>query len=203
MGSRLDLTTRWCPVCEGRGVPIVWGEPNRHARELADQGQVVIAGCVVAGMCPSHVCADCTAEFIASSRIYQRDQAGTDVFGIGVWPHGRRSVRIEGHPQGWTAVVSGAGSMLIDRSSLSVLLDEVFAEMWPWEVQEWASRRGFTAEVRPHSGGWEISLPEASGFFELTVVKTWWRNLGRSPVITALEKLSSDTVGPLWLPERA
>lgn len=202
MGPRLDLSTRWCPVCEERGVPIIWGDPSADAQELAAQGEVIIAGCVVSGMYPSHVCADCSAEFIASSRIYQRDHGGTDVFGIGAWPHGRRSVRIEGHAQGWTVIVAGTGSMLIDRTALQFMLDEVFAEMWPWEVQEWANRRGFAAEVRPNSRGWDIELPEASGFFELTVVKAWWRRLGRNPVATALERLSSDSPAPLWLPQR-
>ncbi|MGH8916518.1 MAG: hypothetical protein ACRDZM_18630 [Acidimicrobiia bacterium] len=202
MGSTFNETTRWCPVCEDRGVPILWGYPNAEHQEMADQGRVIIAGCLVStGLYPSHVCAFCQTEFIGTSRIYQRDNAGTDVFGIGVWPHGRRSVRIEANDQGWTVLVARRGEMLIDREAMRLIPDEVFDDMWPWEVEEWAGRRGFTIDVRPAADGWSIETIEGGGFFELALIKTWWRSLGRKPVETALERLSGPISSPIWLPE--
>lgn len=151
--------------------------------------------------CPSHVCTECGAEFIASDRIYRREAAGGDVCGIGVWPHGRRPVRVEDNDDGWTIVVAGEGSMLINHHAMSVIPDEVFTEMWPWEAEEWASRRGFDIDVRSTARGWEIVPGRHAGFFSLVVIKTWWRSLGRSPVATAIDRLSCEISSPVWLPE--
>ena len=201
MGPALSESTRWCPVCEGRGLPIVWGHPSDEHQEMAEQGRVILAGVVVAGMHPSHVCIECAAEFIASSRIYQREYAGTDIYGIGVWPHGRRSVRIESVDHGWTVLVAGQGSMLIDRHAMKVFPSDVFEDKWPWEVEEWAARRGFVVDVRPEDEGWAIQVIEGGGFFELMLIKTWWRSHGRKAVDTALDRLSCELSSPVWLPE--
>jgi hypothetical protein len=201
MESRLSETTRWCPVCEDRGIPVIWGYPTAEHEQLADQGRVILAGCVVAGMRPSHVCGNCACEFIASDRIYQREHAGRDIYGVGVWPHGRRSVRIEANDQGWAVMIAEEGSMLIDRHALMVIPQDVFEDMWPWEVEEWASRRGFGVEARPADEGWILEVGEGGGFFELVLIKTWWRSLGRNPVKTAIDRLSCEVSSPVWLPE--
>ena len=168
---------------------------------MAEQGRVILAGCVVTGMYPSHVCAGCACEFIASSRIYQRQHTGADVFGVGVWPHGRRSVRIEANDDGWAVMVAGQGSMLVDRHALMVIPNDVFEDMWPWEVEEWAARRGFVVDARPADEGWELQVGEGGGFFELLLIKAWWRSLGRSAAETAIERLSCEVSSPVWLPE--
>jgi hypothetical protein len=79
-------TTRWCPVCECRGIPIIWGEPSERVMRLADEGRIILAGCTPIGLHPSHACEVCHTEFVASDRIYQRETSGTHVLGIGVWP---------------------------------------------------------------------------------------------------------------------
>lgn len=70
-------------------MPIAWGYPTDLTMRKADEGLVVIGGCVVdTRVMPSHECADCQAEFIASSLLYRRVVDEHDVFGIGVWPTG-------------------------------------------------------------------------------------------------------------------
>jgi len=193
-------TTRWCPVCESPGVPIVWGEPTAHSMQLAEEGRVIIAGCTPLGIHPSHACAACDTEFIAADRVYKRETPRS-VLGIGVWPHGRRPVRIEENDEGWTAVVGGEGSMLIRREGIPVFIREVFEGMWPWEVERWITRRGFDAVVvQGEYAGWEIRVADVAQLFELTLVKHWWRSLGRNPVKAALDRLTSEDSSPIWLP---
>jgi len=168
---------------------------------MADEGRVVIGGCTPIGPHPSHVCTDCDAEFIASDRVYRRGHSDAFVIGVAVWPHGRRSVRIEAIDEGWVALIAGKGSMLIDRSAIEVFIGGVFEDMWPWEVQEWVNRRGFAAEVgQSPDGGWQITVPDVAQLFELILIKAWWRNLGRSPVESALDGLTTWDSSPIWLP---
>lgn len=131
MRSGLTTTARWCPVCEGRGVPIVWGEPSEYVVRLAEEGHAIIGGCTPIGLHPSHACRECETEFIASDRIYRRETGGDYVLGVGVWPHGRRPVRIEENDEGWTVVVAGEGSMLIAPEVISVVIGTVFQGIRP------------------------------------------------------------------------
>ncbi len=198
MRSDIESATRWCPVCENRGVPIVWGYPSRDLMQLADEGRVILAGCTPIGIHPSHGCASCGSEFIASERIYRREVHDDEVLGIGVWPHGRRPVRVEDHDQGWTVVIAGAGSMLVDLEAARIFFDDVFEGMSAWQMADWARRRGFDAVVGPgQAGGWELSIRDQFNTLALTLIKTWWRALGRNPVEKALERLGSHVV---WLP---
>jgi hypothetical protein len=197
--SDLDSKTRWCPVCEGRGIPIVWGEASQHVMRLAEEGKVIIAGCTPSGIHASHGCESCGAEFIASDRVYRREVRRVEVMGIGVWPHGRRPVRVEDNDEGWTVVVAGEGSMLIEREAAHVFFSEVFVGMSPWEIQEWVRRRGFEVVIEPGADGYlEIVISDLFHLFGLTLIKTWWRALGRAPVPKALERLGAHVV---WLPE--
>ena len=201
MRSAVDRATRWCPVCESKGIPIVWGEPSESTMRLADEGRVIIGGCTPIGIHPSHGCAGCGSEFIASDRIYRRDVRDGHVIGIGVWPHGRRSVRIEDNDQGWTLVVAGEGSMLIGSAAAPVFSANVFEDMSVWQIADWARRRGVevTVEPAPH-GTWKMLIDDTFDVFWLTVGKLWWRSLGRGPVDKALERLGPHVV---WLPETA
>ena len=126
--------------------------------------------------------------------------SGTHVLGIGVWPHGRRPVRIEDNDDGWTVVVGGEGSMLIGAGATPSFLGTVFGGMPLWEIEEWVARRGFTGEVAQNEGGeWELRLPDMADLFALILIKSWWRTLGRNPVETAIEQLLSNAI---WLPDR-
>jgi len=196
----MDQIKRWCPVCEGPGVPIVWGHPTVRDQQLAKEGQVVLAGCVVTGTYPTHECGACGCQFIASSRLYLRLGARGENFGIAVWPHGRRSVRVEANEDGFTVIVEREGSMLIGRQDMTLVSNEVFADMWPWDVQRWATRRGFAANVSPHDNGWSLNVSGDLDSFELLLIKAWWRDLGRSPVGTAIERLTCEDSSPMWLP---
>jgi hypothetical protein len=201
-----ETTTRWCPVCEGKGIPIVWGYPSENVRRLADEGRVIIAGCMPIGIHPSHGCASCGSEFIATDRIYRREVLDQEVLGIGVWPHGRRPVRVEDHggdhgvgvDAGWTVVVAGEGSMLIEVGAARVFFEDVFEGMSAWQMAEWVRRRGFDAVVQPgEAGSVEVSIHDQFNTLALTLIKTWWRALGRNPVPKALGRLGSHVV---WLP---
>jgi len=60
-------TTRWCPVCESRGIPIVSGEPTEQEMRLAHEGRVIIAGCTPIGLHPSPS-AESIGEVLAEDR---------------------------------------------------------------------------------------------------------------------------------------
>lgn len=201
MEYTINQVTRWCPVCEHPGVAVVWGYPSDSSRRLAEQGQVILAGCHAEGMAPSHICRGCDGEFIAANRLYQRLHAGTEVYGVAVWPHGRRSVRIEANQPGWTVMIDGVGAMLLNDHDLPVFVDDMFHNMGPREVQGWASRRGFPAEIALDEDGWSLNVKDGAGFFELLLIKAWWRNLGRYPVEAAIERLSCHVSSPVWLPQ--
>jgi hypothetical protein len=74
--------------------------------------------------------------------------------------------------------------------------------MSPWEIEEWAERRGFLAVVRRGEQGWELEVPEMFVVLALIVLKSWWRSLGRDPVETAVGRLTSEDSSPIWLPGR-
>jgi hypothetical protein len=89
--------------------------------------------------------------------------------------------------------------MLISREAAQALFIDVFEDMSPWEIEVWARRRGFDASIESGSNGWlEIAISDPFRLFGLTLIKTWWRALGRNPVQQALEYLGADVV---WLPE--
>lgn len=192
-------------MCGGHGVPIVWGYPTERTMRDAKQGLVVLAGCVVDnGIMPSHVCDTCDAEFVASNRLYKRVQNGQDVYGIAVWPQGRRSVRVESNDRGWTVVVDRAGSMLLVQDHLDLVVADVFHGMHPWEVEAWASKRGFPAQTKPLGDGWALEVsPVLAGLFELLLLKSWWRDLGRGAVQKAIDRLSCEVSSPIWMPDQS
>lgn len=182
------------------GTRIVWGYPTEDDERLADEGQVILGGCVVeTGVAPSHECGACGSEFIASNMLYRRTFSDGEVFGVGVWPHGRSRVRIEETGDGWLAAVERKGSMLLGEHDFATAMNDVFADWWPWEVQDWASRRGFPAEVEPTETGWSLVVREGGPFVELLLLKTWWRSLGRSPIDKAIERLSCEVSSPIWM----
>ena len=39
--------TKICPVCGGKLVPIVYGEPMGELMEMAERGEVVLGGCCI------------------------------------------------------------------------------------------------------------------------------------------------------------
>lgn len=196
----MEQIKRWCPVCGEPGVPIVWGYPTLRDQQLAKQGDAILAGCVVTGTQPTHGCGTCGCEFIASSRLYLRQGAEGEIYGVAVWPHGRRSVRVETNEDGFTVMVEREGSMLMGGRDITIVASEVFADMWPWDVQSWATKRGFAAKVIPDDNGWSLSVREDLDSFELLLIKTWWRDLGRDPVATAIARLTSEDSTPVWLP---
>jgi hypothetical protein len=166
---------------------------------LAEEGRVILAGWTPIGIHASHGCGTCDAEFIGYDRIYRRELRGVEVMGIGVWPHGRRPVRVEDHDEGWTVTVVGEGSMLIGRDAAQTIFAGVFEDMTAWEIEEWVRRRGFDVSIESQANGWlELSISDPFRVFGLTLIKTWWRNLGRSPVKKALGRLGPDVI---WLPD--
>jgi hypothetical protein len=198
--SGMEQIKRWCPVCEDPGVPIVWGYPTVRDQQLAKEGQVILAGCDVTGTHQTHECGTCGCEFIASSRLYLRHGAQGEIYGVAVWPHGRRSVRVEANEDGFTVMIEREGSMLIGRQDMTVACNEVFTDMWPWDVQRWATRRGFAAKVSADDNGWSLNVRGDLVSFELLLIKAWWRDLGRSSVRTAIERLTQENSSPVWLP---
>jgi hypothetical protein len=164
---------------------------------LAEEGRVILAGCTPIGIHASHGCDTCDAEFIGSDRLYRREVGGVEVMGIGVWPHGRHPVRVEDHDEGWTVVADGQGSMLISRDAAQVIFLDVFEGMSAWEIEEWARRRGFDASIESRANGWlEVSISDPFRVFGLTLIKTWWRALGRQTVQQALDRLGPNVI---WL----
>jgi uncharacterized protein CbrC (UPF0167 family) len=70
--------------------------------------------------------------------------------------------------------------------------------MSAWQMAEWVRRRGFDAVVVPgEAGSLEVSIRDQFNTLALTLIKTWWRALGRNPVEKALDRLGSHVV---WLP---
>lgn len=45
-----------CPICGSPAIPIVYGLPDVEAAEAADQGRIVLGGCVVTGSDPAWAC---------------------------------------------------------------------------------------------------------------------------------------------------
>ena len=88
--------------------------------------------------------------------------------------------------------------MLVEERAAGVFFPDVFDGMGPWDIEDWVGRRGFEAFVEPRGeGGWEVSIQDPFHLFGLTLVKTWWRALGRDPVEKALGRLADHVV---WLP---
>lgn len=202
MGPLINETTRWCPVCGGRGVSIVWGYPTDETMRRAEAGDVVLGGCVVTTeVTPSHECTECPTEFVARNMLYRRVFGDREVYGIGVWPHGRRRVRIEVADEGSIVLVEGKGPMLLNEHDFTAVMNELFADWWPWDVQAWVTKRGFPATVLPTETGWSLNVGEGGPFVELLLFKTWWRGLGRGAVNKAIERLTCEASSPIWIPE--
>lgn len=45
-----------CPICGARAVPIAYGMPGPEVFDAADEGRVVLGGCVVTGFDPDWAC---------------------------------------------------------------------------------------------------------------------------------------------------
>ena len=63
MGKRQamkEVRSRNCPQCKaGEALPIVYGYPGAETVEAADQGKIILGGCVLAGNDPHWQCSAC------------------------------------------------------------------------------------------------------------------------------------------------
>lgn len=55
-----------CPACHRTvlPVPILWGYPTPDGMEAAERGDVVLGGCLVGDLDPTHVCPTCAARLM-------------------------------------------------------------------------------------------------------------------------------------------
>lgn len=60
-----NIKSRVCPVCGGKLVPIVYGEPMGELMEMAERGEIVIGGCCIEvdekgrSLMPEWACTNC------------------------------------------------------------------------------------------------------------------------------------------------
>ncbi len=70
---RKSRTTTTCAKCGSADVvPIIWGYPNSHDVEAAEQGKIALGGCVVSGSDPQRHCRACGEDFDFSRRRERR-----------------------------------------------------------------------------------------------------------------------------------
>ena len=67
-----------CPSCHQtvRPTPILWGLPSHEGFAMAQRGEVVLGGCLVGELDPSHVCPNC------GIRLYELPDGGFEI----AWP---------------------------------------------------------------------------------------------------------------------
>lgn len=53
-----------CPICKGRVVPIVYGEPTPEIGIKAKRGEVVLGGCIIYQGIPQWRCLECETDFL-------------------------------------------------------------------------------------------------------------------------------------------
>lgn len=54
---------RKCPVCGGKVVRILYGEPSHEAFEAADRGELILGGCCIWEESPDWECLGCHQQF--------------------------------------------------------------------------------------------------------------------------------------------
>ncbi|MBR7554002.1 hypothetical protein ACFFJI_02440 [Allobacillus sp. GCM10007491] len=60
----MAVNDRKCPACDSTDViPIVYGEPDYHLASEADEGKVILGGCVVMPNSPEYHCRNCEKEW--------------------------------------------------------------------------------------------------------------------------------------------
>ena len=56
-----------CPVCQGKVVPIIYGEPSIELAEKTGQGEIVLGGCIITDHPATWACNKCKTEFVKIS----------------------------------------------------------------------------------------------------------------------------------------
>lgn len=162
--------TRWCPVCESPGIPVVQG---RGPGSSADAVQVSRD---LPGIEPTHFCTRCPTFFRSRDRFYLTAQHGDGVHGISVWPHGERHLSIEVGEEGLLLTFHDSASVLVSRHDSSRIAGDFFGSRCSDDITAWGRRRGFDVRVVPVSDMTaELRVDPPGPHFVLLVTKAWFR----------------------------
>lgn len=53
-----------CPICKGKFVEILYGEPTEFAMQLVDEKKLVLGGCCMTEESPKWECVECEMRFL-------------------------------------------------------------------------------------------------------------------------------------------
>ena len=65
----LTRRSRYCPACNTRGIPVIYGMPSSDLHQAVEQGLIALGGCIVRGDEDSTWwCPDCEESFAGPDR---------------------------------------------------------------------------------------------------------------------------------------
>lgn len=190
--------TRWCPVCESRGRPVVQGELSIRDVEALRTGAAVRVRDRLPGITPSHMCAHCPTFFRSDDRFYLSARHDENVHGIAVWPHGRARVRIELAGRGMAFVFGDTTWALLRPDDVTEVTTDFFWGSGRREIISWSSRRGFSIRLAPDGEGRAAIRVDPPGpHFGLLVAKTWAQENALRNADFTLSTLAELGISPL------
>lgn len=188
--------TRWCPVCESPGVPVV----RRHD-ERDELAEVVEVSSDLPGIDPSHFCSRCPTFFRSKDRFFLTARHGVGVHGITVWPHGERHLSIEVGEDGLVATFHDGASVLISRDDMTYVATNFFQRSSEREIETWARRRGFGLRVvTARAGTADLVVDRPGPHFMLLVFKSWFQIHEIRHTEDGIDHLESVGVEPVLFP---
>lgn len=63
-----------CPYCGRSAIPILWGKPSKEGEKWAQDGKVILGGCMMSSTSPSHQCSN-GHSFITAEEKTRREEA--------------------------------------------------------------------------------------------------------------------------------
>lgn len=169
--------TRWCPICEGPGRPVVQGTVTTHDAQALRSGAAVRVRERIPGISPSHMCTRCPTFFGHRDRFYLTARHETSTYGIAVRPHRRARLRIELVDDGLGFLFPDGSWILLPDGDFPKILSDYFSGYQGMEIIGWSSRRGFDVRLTTlEPGALQLKVDPPGPRFPLLVAKTWARD---------------------------
>jgi hypothetical protein len=129
--------TRWCPICESPGKPVLRGSLSTAEINAIQKGNAVRVGKRLPDIEPTHFCSLCPTFFRWRDRFYLTARGEKGVHGIGVWPHRQARVRIEMAADGVVFLFGNTNWILADNDTFQRVVSDFF-----WATASGRSSRG-------------------------------------------------------------
>lgn len=199
--------TRWCPICESPGKPVLRGSLSDDDMTAIQMGAAVRVGKRLPDIEPTHLCSLCPTFFRWRDRFYLTARREKGVHGIGVWPHRQARVRIEMAADGVVFLFGNTNWILANNDTFQRVVSDFFWGHGQREIITWARRRGFKVRLVPTGNGQaRLKVDPGGCHFPLLVVKSWaqandirdsevaslaFEEIGASPVVFGPPKVPS------------